>query len=836
MQRRAMGHDVKRLPRSVRAQFTNKPGVVKKRPSRKYRRRPKNLLAEYTRRQRQHVWLETHIWHAKRFHMTEKWGHKIPWKPTLRGERASYRASTRHCLIQDISYEVCLELRGRQELLIEGLSHMTNRETGQTFAAISCLQGTREGQTVLYHYDSYPWDAIGPVSFMWKPSEPIREKYANEATSEPRAAGDGSRPANQRQLWIWCHPACFDEVWSEILKCFQLVERGSLDKTSVENTHVNAENNKTDESKKDQIVEASEVTGNVSSAIKDKFNTDIIAINDKSNVQLLSLHGSILKFRMTGPESVAVLKETLQPINVPQDSEKSTKWWASYYQDRTNMTNYKAQCDFLETLSQCTSPSELPPHSIVAMTTRDPRMTRPERRTKVVTSETNINSNQAMNRAPISVGMSTSPLWCEEVRQRVLAEKRTDHQIHDLKADQLVRGQPLDLGGEESAVPVIVIQRPGPTKSNTGCQQLSGFDLLLPKGWAMPFWLALVYRGARCGGLSERESQAFEGRQLLFPNAYPDTGAGKACMVEKEKGLVEKYNRIPPAKRPNYTKLNVPSPFRCPWELLLRDWCERSNKIVEVNMGNDMGKNNGDNTKHRCEMSDKNVEDKLANDMGKNDVDNSNRDVSAKIFVLRSLKTLCQLQALSDPEHGVLKRNKKGEVDLDKNALLEKTLVAELNQSLVPVVLMMIQKGSPQEFGHICIPSQLDITQLEKDRAYGGPLEPACEDSMEMERLEKKKELKAKGINVKVSVDRTMKVLGEKDSVLVNNCSRDVIGFTHVGGYSLGSGNGGAMGYVSTLGLRQLLLRGPVGRLGTVVLLRCPTSLQYRFAKMSIPN
>lgn len=38
-----------------------------KRPSRRYRRRPQNLLSEYNRRQRNHIWLETHIWHAKRY-------------------------------------------------------------------------------------------------------------------------------------------------------------------------------------------------------------------------------------------------------------------------------------------------------------------------------------------------------------------------------------------------------------------------------------------------------------------------------------------------------------------------------------------------------------------------------------------------------------------------------------------------------------------------------------------------------------------------------------------------------------------------------------------------
>lgn len=68
-----------------------------KKPSRKHRRRPKNLLQEYIRRQKNKVWLETHIWHAKRFKMAEKWGYKIPYQPTNKSARASYRATQHHC-------------------------------------------------------------------------------------------------------------------------------------------------------------------------------------------------------------------------------------------------------------------------------------------------------------------------------------------------------------------------------------------------------------------------------------------------------------------------------------------------------------------------------------------------------------------------------------------------------------------------------------------------------------------------------------------------------------------------------------------------------------------
>lgn len=67
---------------------------------RKARRRHINLVAEFNRRQRKNIWLETHIWHAKRFHMVKKWGYCLGNSPTEKSYRACYRAMTKHCLLQ----------------------------------------------------------------------------------------------------------------------------------------------------------------------------------------------------------------------------------------------------------------------------------------------------------------------------------------------------------------------------------------------------------------------------------------------------------------------------------------------------------------------------------------------------------------------------------------------------------------------------------------------------------------------------------------------------------------------------------------------------------------
>ena len=86
------------------SQPKGKSAAQLKRPSRRHRRRPGNLLQDYIRRQNRHVWLETHIWHAKRFHMADEWGYRIPLHPNDKGVRAAYRATVHHCLLQVCMY------------------------------------------------------------------------------------------------------------------------------------------------------------------------------------------------------------------------------------------------------------------------------------------------------------------------------------------------------------------------------------------------------------------------------------------------------------------------------------------------------------------------------------------------------------------------------------------------------------------------------------------------------------------------------------------------------------------------------------------------------------
>jgi len=82
---------------------------------------------------------------------------------------------------------------------------------GPTFGAVCYLSGTRQGQTVVYRDNCYPFHALGEVTFFWRPLTTVPCNISGSVVAT-------------RQLWIWSHPACFADVLAELKKVFHLSE------------------------------------------------------------------------------------------------------------------------------------------------------------------------------------------------------------------------------------------------------------------------------------------------------------------------------------------------------------------------------------------------------------------------------------------------------------------------------------------------------------------------------------------------------------------------------------------------------------------------------------
>ncbi|KAH9488832.1 hypothetical protein Btru_058724 [Bulinus truncatus] len=857
MRRRAMSHNLKRVPRRlhsiVKAEI-EKTKAPAKRPSRKHRRRPKNLLSEYERRKRRIEWLETHIWHAKRFKMVEKWGCKLAHQPNDKSARACYRSAHNHCLIQDVSFEHYLEIKGPRHQIIDGLSHLTSAKTGLTFAAKLTSQGTKQGLQMIYCYDSYPYKAIGTVTFLWRPQ--LDQEIQTSST-----------------LWICCHRSHFQSVLDEVTKCF---DTGIISSNSLE-TH---------------------------SGLLDK----------KNSVVVTSLKDELVKIRLFGPASNRVVAETLKLYGIVNFLEKEgsrlqtaqdrdndaennditvqNQWWKTYFRSESALSSVKEQTLVWEKLMKCHSPGEAPPNCVIGLTLKDPRLLLPPKRSKVSVINSGCIDN-CLAYEMFNTSVASSPLWDVSVRSLVKSTKLTEQKLNEMKSHNQIPGSPLELGEMESAIPVILVQRPGTDSRLFTSVAPNGFacgwDLILPSGWAMAFWVALVYRGARVGGLKEAHSLALLGGMLSAPVDYPDTAAGTKELMSQSAELELKYNRRPPAKRPNYIKLGIPSPFSFQFEKLVQDWKE--------------------NLKPLC----------------------SAMPDASQYFVLRDRKNLQALNlALTDTKTflknaGKLNRS-KGKATSSGDDFLKAFLsitgsstLDVFSNAIVAVSLKTLHRGVPAVNGHICLPTKDDLKELSKNKNYGGPMEKKHKDPFKGERKKEKKEriklkkklkrekhLKKKR-NERLSVNSylasagggpegiaseienqlksknaaidTTKLIYTSNSITLNPpsdrvkesdqpgliqrtngnekapssnrasaplikpasseaslvmvTSRSIIGFVCNGDFDLAIGQGTGTGFCSVLALLKLV-ESQLQCRHSHVLVRNPTSLQYRFASVSL--
>lgn len=480
MRRRAMSHNPKRLPRKYRQAHISqmrKSGVatISKRPSRKYRRKAGNLQREYIRRQRKHIWLETHVWHAKRFHMVERWGYKLPQSSCDKTFRSNYRATAKHCLVQDISYVGCIELNGTVPTIREAFQRMTSNNGGLGVTAKTYLNGNREGTIDLFRRDIYPIGSLGRVSFIWKP------------VTEDTAI---------RVLWLFVHPSIYEEVVNEFVNVLKLIKVEEL---------------------------------NSDSLMPPKYS------NQVDNVTLVELRNTLNRFRLTGPLSQAVLTKAFKCKSIENIATNSA--FDGFLSSDEGSAAHQSQSNYWSSVASITSPAELFPNMVLALNIEDPRINRPVKRTKAFPESPNI-CTQYVNPAALKIPQlsSVSALWSPNLRSEVTEKKMSTREFCQLRNKHcLVPGERCEFEEKLQPVPVILVQRPG--SQNAEFKRLGygcGWDVIVPSEYGISTWMCLIMWGARAGGLREIETINREGGCEEF---HPDTTAAQQTAAVKYQEL-----------------------------------------------------------------------------------------------------------------------------------------------------------------------------------------------------------------------------------------------------------------------------------------------------------
>lgn len=403
MRRRVMSHNSKRLPQRLREghmEQLKKSGLPpqQKRPSRKYRRRPGNLLEEYNRRKKRNIWLETHIWHAKRFHIIERWGHKIAYSPCDKAFRACYRASSAHCLMQDLSYYTHFHITGPIELITKKIKTITNSACGLSISSKAYLSGKRQGTLHLYKQNEYPFGYIGEVNFLWEPRE-----------------------SSFKTLWLFIHPSYKQQVKSVLCNLFELID--------------NEEQSYNVPEKKRRLSESKKI--NSISLLEPNFNM----------------------FHLTGPNSHAVLSRCLKSIE-SIEKVKTNYWIARYFASSDSELRIEEKNKYWGDLQLAQTPSQLPPRLVTGLIVRDPRVSRPSIRTKAQKNVNETITLDSLINIPDYAAQS--PLWNLDIHKTIKEKRLTNAQyIERVTKTQLIPGEIFEHDPKLQSVPIILIQRSG---------------------------------------------------------------------------------------------------------------------------------------------------------------------------------------------------------------------------------------------------------------------------------------------------------------------------------------------------------------------------------------
>lgn len=550
MRRRAMSYNPKRLPKkyqTMHIQQMKKSGVqkAKKTPSRKYRRKASNLKVEYTRRQNKYKWLETHIWHAKRFHMKAMWDKfKIPYTSCDNQYRASHRAVASHCFIQDISYMAAIEIVAPLKFIIKKLRPMLRApkpgyETSITASAFTT--SGREGFTEFYHQDTCPLFCIGRVSFFWRPT---------------------TDPAGNRSLWLYTHPSFHEELLVELIYLFNL--KNEIEGES-EDMQVDNEDDVSEPEDGDKV----EAFNTLHRGIKLR---NAVYVNKETGATITDLKHTLNRFRLTGPYSHATLQKVLKCVNAVEQSEPAS-WFTKWYNaNGEHRVAHIGQQNYWNRLGIISSPANLSPNMTLALNVEDPRLNKASKKMKALPEEVPPIENDLRDcliKTPKLINVSG--FWDKKIRDEINKSMVTTHAINKIhEVEGVVPAERCKSEDHVQPIPILLIQRPGNRVDDfEPFGYGTGWDIIVPEGYGLAIWTCLINWGAKAGGLQETQMWDRE----LATNLYaPDTVAASKDDDTYYQEQIEEFFAKPLNKRQNYFVLGVNSPFRSVWDTLVEEW------------------------------------------------------------------------------------------------------------------------------------------------------------------------------------------------------------------------------------------------------------------------
>ena len=510
---------------------------------RRKRRRPASALASHAHRQCLHSWQETHIWHAKRFHLLNAWGWRLPDCPTDKSWRALHKAALHLCTVSDVSHISCISLTGREADIASVLGRMTGGAAEAAGGVLNELYrgGEREGRLLLHQPDAQPFGLIAPAQFMWRPPA------VSSADAERKEAED-------RELWLWAHPAVYEELMQVLT-----------------------------------------------------------ALGGQYGCGVESLRGQLCRLELTGARCQQVLAKVLQPsatteaagggedgtavwkllcesgLRTPSSLPASVALGVTAVHPATLKGRQRLQQPFVSTASSSYSPGVRCLSCFLSSFCRPAAAAEPLAIVSVPQSPLGCRGEAACD-SQHGLGTEEGPIFCaaQEKQPAVAAPPAEDGKQEKIARASTSAGSRQTADDLSLPLPLLLIQRPSP--SSLSSQQharglFSGWDVVLPAGLSLVVFRALVAAGARAEGLQQRHHRLTKCGAPCFPHDFPDSLAG--FMQARWRGEKERaaWLRHPPNRRVNWEKARVSCPYQPDWSRLLSGTTQQDGAVVAVQRG-----------------------------------------------------------------------------------------------------------------------------------------------------------------------------------------------------------------------------------------------------------
>jgi ribonuclease P/MRP protein subunit POP1 len=248
------------------------------------------------------------------------------------------------------------------------------------------------------------------------------------------------------------------------------------------------------------------------------------------------LRFEIGSIELTGPASTEALLSILHPYYSEAASEESH---ATVFRSLVGVTN----------------PASLPPDALLGFSIMDPRLKHPPKRVQMENDETSL--LDTLTQWPVGNDSKSYALFDRDIRFQagVLPSQKS----LDRRKGSAVPGTELAITEADPPIPIMLLA----SRPASGGHAQGTWTVLAPWKCILPIWHNLVKvplstgGNPRLGGLNEVQQVAFEQGGPWFPGDFPATDAGAEWELEQRAKRRADYARRPKSKRVAWESLDL---------------------------------------------------------------------------------------------------------------------------------------------------------------------------------------------------------------------------------------------------------------------------------------